>query len=162
VLGWLSLPIVLLLKELPTEDALAVTSLYESLPMGLNKQREVLLFLKEISARDGVPLKRLLEEESLNEILNNDNIDGNVKSRQLRAYLRKKRFPRLVEVEEAFHENVHALNLGGAIQVSPPPQFEGCRFTMTIRFDSLAALKKAHQKIATAIENPQASSLFDC
>ena len=162
VLGQLSLPIVLLLSELPREDALVVASLYKKLPMGLNKQREILLYLKDISARDGISIKRLLDEESLKNVLDKDDIDGNVKSRHLRTYLRKTRFPRLVKVEEDFHESVRAMDLGAAIQVRPPPQFEGCNYTMTIQFDSLAALKQAHRRISAAMEHPRVSRLFDC
>jgi len=68
----------------------------------------------------------------------------------------------LAKVERQFHERVRELDLGGAIQIMPPANFEGPSYTMTIRFDSLDALTHANRKIAGAIDNPIASKLFGC
>lgn len=160
VSGKLSLPIALLLSELPNDEADAVASLFNKMPMGLNKQREVLLYLKEISARDDIPLKHLLEEDTIKSTLNNDDLDGNQKSRRIRSYLKKRRFPRLVKIETEFYDHVRALGLGGTIQIMPPANFEGSSCTMTIRFNSLNALMRAHHKISDALDNPIASKLF--
>ena len=159
ILGTLSLPIALLLSDLSNDDADAVALLFKKIPMGMNKQREVLLHLTEISARDDIPLKRLLEEDAIESTLNSD-LDGNQQSSKIRSYLKKRRYPRLVNVEEHFHEQVGELGLKGAIQVMPPANFEGSSYTLTIRFDSLNALTRAHRKLSDAINNPIASQLF--
>jgi hypothetical protein len=129
--------------------------------MGMNKQREVLLYLTEVSARDDIPLKCLLEEDTIKSTLNSD-LDGNQKSRKIRYYLKRRRYPRLAAAEERFHEQVNELGLNGAIQVLPPANFEGSSYTLTIRFDSLKALSRAHHKLSDAINNPIASKLFGC
>lgn len=157
--GTFSLPIALLLSDLSNDDADAVALLFNKIPMGMNKQREVLLYLTEISARDDIPLKRLLEEDTIKSTLNSD-LDGNQKSRKIRSYLKKRRFPRLVSVEERFHQQVGELDLKGTIQLMPPANFEGSSYTLTIRFDSLNALTRAHHKLSEAISNPIASQLF--
>ena len=160
ILGKLGLPIALLLSEFPNDDADAVASLFNKMPMGLNKQREVLLYLKEVSARDDISVKQLLEEDMIQSTLNNSDLDGNQKSSKIRSCLKKRRYPRLVRVEEQFHERVRDLGLGGAIKVTPPANFEGSSCTMTIRFNSLHDLINAHHKISDAIDNPIASELF--
>jgi ParB/RepB/Spo0J family partition protein len=161
ILGTLSLPIALLLSELSNDDADTVALLFKKIPMGMNKQREVLLYLTEVSARDDIPLKRLLEEDTIKSTLNSD-LDGNQKSRKIRYYLKRRRYPRLVSVEERFRKQVDAIGLNGAIQVMPPANFEGSSYTLTIRFDSLNALTHAHRKLSDAINNPIASKLFGC
>lgn len=161
ILGTLSLPIALLLSELSNEDAETLALLFQQIPMGMNKQREVLICLTEVSARDDIPLKRLLEEDTIKNTLNSD-LDGNQKSNKIRYYLKRRRYPRLVSEEKRFHEQVDALGLNGAIQVMPPANFEGSSYTITIRFDSLNALTTAHRKLSDAISNPIASKLFDC
>jgi ParB family chromosome partitioning protein len=162
IAGKLSLPVMQLMSDLSKEDAEAVASLFDRLSMGLNKQREVLINLKEIAARDDVAVKCLLEEEGVGCILDDDRLDGNQKSREIRFYLKKRRYPRIVKTEEAFHDCVRKLGLGGAILISPPPGFEGCTRTMTIRIDSLDDLVRAHRKLSETIENPLVSDLFDC
>lgn len=160
VLGEFSLPIALLLSELTNDEADAVALLFKRMPMGLNKQREVLLYLKEISARDDIPLTHFFEEDTIKGTLNNDDLDGNQKSRRIRSHLRKRRYPRLVKMEDEFYDHVRALGLGGTIQIMPPANFEGSSCTMTIRFNSLNALMRAHHKISDALDNPIAAKLF--
>lgn len=160
ILGELSMPIALLLSELSNDDADTVASLFRKMPMGSNKQREVLLYLKEISARDDIPLRHLVIDGAIQKTLINDELEGNQKSRVVRSYLKKRRYPRLVSIEKQFQDRVRALKLGGAIQIRPPANFEGSLCTMTIRFDSLKALEKANRKISDAIDNPIASELF--
>jgi len=158
--GKIGLPIALLLSELSNDEADAMVSLFNRIPMGINKQREILLYIKEVSARDDIPLGTLLKEDAIKSALDNDDLDGNQKSRQVRSYLKKRRYPRLARVEEQFHERARALKLGGSIQISPPPNFEGSSCTMTIRFNSLNALMDAHRKISDAIDTPIAFELF--
>jgi hypothetical protein len=161
VMGKLSLSIVLELSDFPKEDAESLASLFIDLPMGLNKQREVLLNLKEIAAREDKSVTDLLEENALKVLLEDDRMDGNQKSRAIRRYCKKRRYPRMVQVEEKFYDSVRKLGLGSTIQVSPPPGFEGPTCTMTIRFASLADLKAAQRKLAETIVHPAVSNLFD-
>jgi ParB family chromosome partitioning protein len=162
ILGKLGLPIALLLSELSNDDADAVALLFNRIPMGLNKQREVLLYLKEVSARDDTSVKHLLEEDTIKSALDKDDLDGNQKTHIIRSYLKKRRYPRLAKVERQFHEQVRKLRLGEAIQIMPPANFEGSSYTMTIRFNSINALIGANSKISDAIANPIASKLFGC
>jgi len=160
VQGKLSLPIVVLLAELPREDANALASVFIGLPMGLNKQREILHHLKEIAARDDIPIMGLFEEEGLKNILARDDLDGNRKVHQIRSYLKKRRYPHLADVEERFDNCYRQLDLGAGVKIQPPPFFEGTTYTMTIRFDGLDALQRENDNIARAIADPMASKLF--
>ena len=159
--GTLSLPVVLAMSDLPEEDVRTLAQLFEMVPMGLNKQREIFLNLKEIAIREDMTIRQILEGDSLKDILLDDTSDGNQKAFQIRQYLKKRRFPRIVETEEAFKNCVRGLELGGEIQVAPPPGFEGSVCTMTIRFNNLESLKRAHHNITSAIKNPLIEDLFD-
>ena len=151
----------MMLSELPPEDAEVVAALFNTLPMGLNKQREILLHLNDISARDDIPVRQLLEDERVQSVLNRGDMDGNQKTRSLRLYLRKRRYPRLVKIEKQFHEQIAALKLGEGIQIMPPTNFEGNTCNMTIRFASIDDLKKAKKKLSDIIDNPMAFKLLD-
>ena len=161
VAGYLSLPMALELSHLSKENAEILAILFKKLPMGLNKQREILQHLKEIAVREDLTLKGVLDDAPLNAILCDDSLDGNQKVHRIRTYLRKRRYPRLVEVEEKFNACVQSLGLGHGIQVAPPPGFEGSTCTMTIRIDNLDSLKRASRHISQAIENPSIATLFE-
>ena len=161
ITGTLSLPVALAMSDLAPKDALALADLFERVPMGLNKQREILQNLKEIAIREDMEIGHVLEGEQLQAILMDDALDGNQKAREMRFYLKKRRFPRIVEVETGFNDRLRHLGLGGNVQVSPPPAFEGSTITVTIRSNDLESLKHAHQKLTKAIENPLITTLFD-
>jgi len=159
--GTLSLPVVLALSDFSRDDMLSLVRLFERLPMGLNKQREIVQNAREIAIREDMTVRCVLEEDRLQAILLDDALDGNQKARLIRMHLKKRRFPRIVEAEEAFSEGVRNLGLGGEVQVAPPPGFEGSTLTMTIRVNDLNSLKRAHHKLTRAIENPLVAHLFD-
>jgi ParB family transcriptional regulator, chromosome partitioning protein len=161
ITGTLSLPVVLALSDFAKEDALALAHLFERVPMGLNKQREILQNLKEIAIREDMEVRHVLEDDQLQAIVMDDALDGNQKARGIRLYLKKRRFPRIVEVETAFNDRLRRLGLGGDVQVAPPPAFEGSTITVTIRSNDLNSLKRAHHKLSEAIENPLIANLFD-
>lgn len=161
VTGTLSLPVVLALSDFSRDDVLSLARLFERLPMGLNKQREILQNAREIAIREDVTVRCVLEDDALRAILLDGELDGNQKARQIRMHLKRRRFPRIVKAEEAFSEGVRKLGLGGEVQVAPPPGFEGSTITMTIRVNDLKSLKRAHHKLTRAIENPLVAQLFD-
>jgi ParB family chromosome partitioning protein len=161
IVGNIPLPVAMMLSELTPEDAEAVAAIFNTLPMGLNKQREILLHLNEISARDDIPVWQLLEEDGVQSILNGGDVDGNKKARSLRLHLRQRRYPRLVKIEQQFHEKIAALKLGKDIQIIPPTNFEGDTCNMTIRFSCMDDLKKARGKLSDIIDNPIALKLLD-
>lgn len=161
VRGTISLPTVLLLADLAPEDAELLVTLFERLPMGLNKQREVLLLLKEIAAREAISLARLLSDSVLQRMLADDHPDGNLKTRRLRAYLRQRRYPHLSAVEEAFHHCVGEMRLGPGIHIAPPPGFEGRTCTMTLQFSTPREFATAIHKLSTIVDHPALGNLFD-
>jgi ParB family chromosome partitioning protein len=161
VLGIISLPVVLQLAELDTADAKRIVGFFVKLPMGLNRQREMLLLLKEITVREDLTLKALLSEDGIRKILDDEAADGNLKARQVRDYLRKRRYPRLTAVERAFGRCVRELRIDRSIQISPPPGFEGRTCTATIRFDSQDDLLRASRELSEIAEQGALARLFD-
>jgi len=159
--GTLSLPVALALSAFSRDDALALANLFERFPMGLNKQREIVQNVREIAIREDRTARRVLEDDSFQAILRDDALDGNQKTRQIRVLLKKRRFPRIAEAEKAFNEGLRQLGLGGEVQVTPPPGFEGSTITLTIRANDLKGLKRACHKLTRAIENPLVTQMFD-
>lgn len=161
VAGIISLPTALLLAEFSPEDVERFLALFRRLPMGLNKQREVVLLLKEIAAREGVSLAHLLAESDLKRILEDDQPDGNLTARRIRSYLRQRRYPRLTAVENAFDQSVRSMRLGNRLHIAPPPGFEGRTCTLTLRFDNPQQFKTSIRKLSTLADHPAIATLFD-
>ena len=161
VRGKISLPTVLLLADLAPEDAELLVALFERLPMGLNKQREVLHLVKEIAAREEVSFAHLLSDGVLKKMLDDDHPDGNLKTRRIRSYLRQRRYPQLSAVEKAFDDCVGEMKLGPRMHIAPPPGFEGRTCTLTLQFSNPQQFATAIHKLSTIVGHTALDNLFD-
>ena len=102
-----------LLEGLPREEVEALFNSLEHLHLNYNNFRDIVGMLKDISLRDGVPFKELLED------LKKENSLEALKSR-----IFKMRYPRFSVAMERFKEFTRN-NLPDNLKVHPPPYFEG-------------------------------------
>jgi ParB family chromosome partitioning protein len=135
--------------------------LFDQLKLGLNRQRELLLLLEEISQREEIPIQQLMTEKPLNHILENTKIDRSIKRQKVRTYLRGRRFPTISKAETQYNAFVKQLKLGPNINLMPPKNFEGMTYTLTIRFDNRKELKNLTEKLEEIIHHPGFIEILD-
>jgi len=149
----IALPMALRLGELEPAAATGLVALFETLKPSLNKQREILTLVKEIALREAIPTIEVLNEKRLQEIMNHPDMDRNQKTRMLRQYLKKRRFPALTSVAKRFDLLVKELKLGQDIKLIPPNNFEGTTYTLTLKFKNMVDLKARKAAFDTIIQN---------
>lgn len=157
----IDLSMALELDRFNPEDGQALLRLFDHLKVGLNRQRELLLMLEEISLREEIPIQQLMAEKPLNHILENTEIDRSVKRQKVRTYLRRRRFPMISKAETQYKAFVKQLNLGRNINLIPPKDFEGMTYSMTIRFDNQKELKNLKEKLEEIIHHPGLGKILD-
>jgi ParB family chromosome partitioning protein len=159
--GTISLSMAMDLKKLRPDCAVAFVKLFNEFKLSLNKQREIMSLVKEISRRDGISEQKLLEEEQLQHIVHNPDLDRNQKARQLRTHLRQRRFPRIVKAETEFEQQRKQLSLGNAINIIPPKDFEGLSYTITMSFSSIDNLQALYAKLGRIIKHPSLKKIIE-
>lgn len=149
----ISLSMALELSLLEQDAGVALANLFRDLKLSLNKQREIFTLVKEIALREDMSIIEVIEEDCLQEILNNENLDRTQKTREIRSYLKKRRFPALTKAEEEFKKQIKKLKLGNGAKLIPPHNFEGNTYTLSLYFknehelnDRLALLKRIMKK----------------
>jgi ParB family chromosome partitioning protein len=157
----IDLSMALALDRFNPEDGQALLGLFDHLKLGLNRQRELLLLLEEISQREKIPIQQLMAEKPLNHILDNTKIDRSIKRQKVRTYLRRRRFPMISKAETQYNALVKQLKLGPNINLMPPKDFEGMTYTMTIRFDNRKELKNLKEKLEKIIDHPGLGKILD-
>jgi ParB family chromosome partitioning protein len=157
----INLSMALELSELDPAAAEGLTRIFDQLKVGLNKQRELLLLLKEIAEREGIAILQLIAEKPLQEILNTAEMDRAVKRLRVRSYLRRRRFPAISQAETDYRKWVGQLKLGNHINLVPPKDFEGNTFSMTLRFSNRRDLAELNKKIEKIIQNPALGKILD-
>ncbi len=156
-----NLSMALELGELDPEAAGDLVQLFDQLKVGLNKQRELLLLLKEIAEREDTTIPQLIAEKPLQEILKTAEMDRAVKRQKVRSFLRRRRFPAITKAETEYYQWVRQLKLGKNINLTPPKDFEGNTFRMTLHFDNRQDLSDLNKRIEKIIQNPALGKILD-
>jgi hypothetical protein len=143
------------LELLETDCAIAFTRLFDQLKIGLNKQKEIVTLVKEIARRDGLSTQEVMEDKHFSEIMTHRDLDRGQKSRKLRSYLRKRRYPRLAEAQKNFEIHRKNLNLGNDIKLIPPKEFEATVYGLNLTFSNLEHLKTLQTRLNRIIQQPE-------
>jgi ParB-like chromosome segregation protein Spo0J len=152
--GVLSLPMATALGEMDPVEGERLARLFSELALSLGKQRELLRWLEEIAARDGLSIGRLLDDPPIAAIIGDPEKDRNLKAQRLRGHLRRRRFPSITGVESRFEGLVQALELPPHLRLIPPPDFEGETFCLNCRFASTEELRQCLQGLDRLCRSP--------
>ena len=149
------------LDDMPPDTALAYTKLFEILKPSLNKQREILTLVREIAHREDMSLLNVLESDAVEEILCDKESDRNHKTREIRRYLKQRRFPAITRAEQSFEACVTSLNLGKDMKLIPPENFEGTVYALHLHFRNISELDALLARLENIIRNPSAKKIFE-
>ena len=150
----ISLSMAMDLKQLAPQCAMTFAQLFNEFKLSLNKQREIVTLVKEIARRETVSMHMVLGDRQLQDIIIDQDLDRGQKARELRIYLRQRRFPQIVKAEAMFEYRRKQLSLGNEIKLIPPKDFEGTTYTVNMSFSSIAQLKALHTKLYRMIKHP--------
>ncbi len=158
--GSISLPIALELDTLDNNLAIRIANIFNTFNFGLNKQREALTFLKEISIRENITILHLLEDDVIKRMIDDDTIERAERARQIRSYLKKRRFPQLIRAESNYRKLEKKLKIGNGTKLIPPVNFEGTSYTLCLDFKNLKELKDRRTVLDRIINNPAIESIL--
>lgn len=150
----ISLSMAMDLKKLAPNCAVVYVQLFGEFKLSLNKQREIMTLVKEIARRERISEQMVLGDQQLQDIIVDPDLDRGQKVRELRAFLRQRRFPQIVKAEAQFENQRKQLNLGNDIKLIPPKDFEGTTYTITMSFSSISQLKALRTKLDPLIKHP--------
>jgi len=135
--------------------------LFETLKLSLNKQREILTLVKEISLREDISMLKVIENDMLQKILSNEDLDRNQKIRKIRIYLKQRRFPVITAAEKEFESHLKKLKLGSGTKLIPPDNFEGATYILKLSFKNVTELKDRQASVDALIKNPSLRKILD-
>jgi ParB family transcriptional regulator, chromosome partitioning protein len=148
------------LLQMPETEAIAFAEIFKSLNCSLNKQREIIILIQEISILENKAISMILGEDRIKNIVFDNNIDKNVKTRQLRSDLRRRRYPYISKTEKAFFTKVDKLGLSERFRLTPPQDFEGDSYRLTLDFKNLQELRKHQKKLDEIISHPELGKIL--
>ncbi len=157
----ISLPMALELGKFQRDVGEGFAKLFETLKLSLNKQKEILTLVKEISLREDIPVLKMIKTDRVQKILTNEDLDRNQKIRKIRIYLKQRRFPAITAAENEFENLLKKLELGSGTKLIPPDNFEGSTYILKLFFRNLNELKDRQASIDELIKNPSLRKILD-
>ncbi len=139
--GFITVSLALELSRFPEETGRIFTGLFLKIKMSLGKQREIIRHAEEIALRENISITDLFNDSDLKNIMEDEDIDSNLKLRKLRDYLKKRRYPAIVKAEKRFEKYLKDLDLKDGITLIPPSYFEGNIYSFNLRFKNLKELE---------------------
>ena len=149
----ISLSMAVELGTFEKDAGISFVKIFNDLKLGLNKQRELITLISEISLRENIPVMKVIQESDFQEILQNDELDRTKKTEKLRFYLKKRRYPSITRAEQKFEELVKELKLGNGMKLIPPKNFEGNTFSIKLHFNNLKDLQNHADTLKKIIRN---------
>ena len=129
-----SLAVIERLVEI-TSDERAV--LYPYLwPLSVNKQKELLEVIQELSLKKGLSLREILESGNLKAVAEAENLSALQKSDRIRKLLQNIRFPKLSKRQGDFASAKKRMAWPEDIKISPTPFFEDKTLHIEFSFQS--------------------------
>jgi hypothetical protein len=156
----IAVPVARRMADMPRDEALAFADIFLAANCSLNKQREIILLVEEIAARDGESVVDILSKDFVGDIVRDPSADKNAKARELRSRLRKVRYPNISAAEMAFASGVGTLGLPPQMRLSPPKDFEGGVYSFVLDFKNLEELKACRDKLEEVLNGPQIGKIL--
>lgn len=120
-----------------SEDRLALFALFSPLKLGENRLREMFSLLDEISKRDRLPVREIVDRPEIQAILLHKELTASQRTERVKKILMDLRYPKLHELEETFERKKRSLDLPSQVSLSHSPFFEGKELKIEFQFETV-------------------------
>ena len=150
----ISLSMAIELGELEQNTAIEFAELFVHLGLSLNKQREIIEFVKEIAIIEDISIYKVLFSDDLRNILNNDDLNKTQKTQLIRFYLKNRRYPLITKAQKKYEQLIKDLKLGRGMQLVTSKNFENTSHIISLTFNNMAELDKLKKKLNSISKSP--------
>jgi hypothetical protein len=142
------------------ESVETLSAILLELNFSLNRQRELISWVEAISRQEEKTIHAVLNEPDILAIRRDEQTDIRQKAKMIRQYLKKRRYPSLVQAEERYREYRRQVDLPDQVELVPPPFFEGDTYSLRISFKTPGDLDTIQKKMGKIAASPALSALL--
>ncbi len=151
-------PLAKLFTEFSSSERKQILPLVSGLSQ--NKVTEFVESLKEVSRRDGHPVRKILASGEIKDILGSPRLSSFQRAEKIRLVLKKKRYPTLSSWEKSFDSLRKKLRWPREIALNPSPFFEEKRLSVTFNFESQQEFRASLLRLEELASRREFSELF--
>jgi len=123
--------------------------------ISLSKQKEFVLFIREIAAREKLMARAVLEDVSRMVSTHRDLQDKNAIFGMIRNCLYQRRYPEITVAYNKHNDLVSRLKFPDTIKFMVPESFEGSTYQIQFNFKTMTELKQLNKKIEHISNQPE-------
>jgi len=143
-----------------TESASAAERFFSVLRPGVNKWRDLLEWIEEISTRDAITPLDLFELPELQSVLNQNDLAPNVRYDRIRQILHSRRYPILNDLRDRLARSLDALKLDHKTKVHVQDSFEGDEIRIEMKFRTREEFVSQVEKLVRASDSEALDELI--
>ncbi len=152
---------ILLLSEVDPSIRPAVLTLIVQLRPGINKCRQILELLDEISRREQITIADVLVDDSIQKILDDETCNAGQKLNRFRDALYERRNPTVVRTMELVDKKIRQLKLDKRVKLFVPQYLEGKQLRLEATFEDAAGLKEIARNLLETAGHTTFGELID-
>jgi hypothetical protein len=142
-------------------DRDALAEIARNLKIGENHLRDIMDWLEEIALRDRLRACEVLDRKAITDIKTDPRLGRADKLKRIKEQLRRSRFPRLAETEDAIRGKIQALKLHPEIRLTVLPGLEEGKLRVEFSATNREELKRLTAKLTETEENSIITEIFE-
>jgi len=142
------------------KSAMAAERFFSALRPGVNKWRDLLEWIDEISTRDEITPLDLFELPELQSVLNQNDLAPNVRYDRIRQILHSRRYPILSDLRVRLARSLDALKLNDKTKVHVQDSFESDEIRIEMKFRTRDEFVSQLEKLVRAADSEALDELI--
>ena len=126
-----------------------------------NKQLEIILYIMEIAARDGLLPREIFKNQDLQDILFDDKKETGLKTSLLRAYLFELRFPMVFKVRQKVLKKITSIQFGNKIKFLPPENLDSQTYSISFTARTYEEFLSNVQNLNAGLKKKELKDIFN-
>jgi hypothetical protein len=140
---------------------LALFALFSPLKLGENRLREMFSLLDEISKRDRLRVREIVDWPEIQAILLHKELTASQRTERVKKILMDLRYPKLHELEETFNRKRRSLDLPSQVSLSHSPFFEGKELKIEFQFETVEQFQSIVSSLSSLVSNRELKELIE-
>ncbi len=132
-----------------------------ALKISENHLRDLMDWLEEVALRDGVSIQAVLNAKAVDDIATDPRLGRADKLKRIKEHVRRLRYPRLAETEDAIRGKIQELKLHPEIRLSVAPGLEGGNLRVEFSVANYDELKRLAEKLHQAAKKKLPAEIFE-
>jgi len=130
------------------------------IPLGQNKQKEILEDLQEISLRENIAAEEILKTEEILDVQSSEKLSPLQKADKIRSLLRRRRYPSFSSWKESFDSSLRKMHWPEKIALKHSPFFEDEDISVTFSFKDKKEFEENIMKLKQMASKKEFNKIF--